>query len=428
MIRPACNVVYGLAVVLETGLFNENEAGTSETQSLDRAIDLMKAVLFAHESNRSWGYTWQSALCAGLLGHGGWMLWDNLDADTQRRLAAVIEYEANRFLKYKVPYWTGRDDDGDTKAEENAWNSMVLDVAIAMMPSHPHVRGWKEKCSELVVSAYSLKTDLQNTSVLDGKPVKDWLNGYNLRDDGAAINHGPGFVHPDYMACITFQLRAYLTQSLAGQLIPEAADFNVDFMYRTFVTKPWDSPPYDKPGGTIYVPGKPGLYYPKGTDWSRLYFQLYYFFDAFAHTFRRDQGLPHPAADWMRIRAKRMLEMQARHADGHTWAQGEFDAAAGREQIATRYFADVFLLQWLSAQNQISKRGNWLSADDSADAGTPGDSGMAAEPSVEFGGCQCVFSRRTDGAGWFLGVLSAWVIQRVAAGCRSARRRRRVSA
>jgi hypothetical protein len=127
-----------------------------------------------------------------------------------------------RASRLPVPYWTGRPDDGDTKAEENSWNSMILQVAIAMMPAHSHAARWKEKCSELMVSAYSLKKDLENPLVLDGKPVKAWLKGYNVREDGAVINHGRGFVHPDYMVCITLQLRGYLTQSLAGRPVPVA--------------------------------------------------------------------------------------------------------------------------------------------------------------------------------------------------------------
>ena len=107
-----------------------------------------------------------------------------------------------------------------------------------------------------MVSAYAAKQDWEsNDTVIDGKPVKDWLNGYNLRDDGAVVNHN--LIHCDYMACIMLNLRAYLTQPLAGQPVSQAARFNANRVYRALVTQDWPSPPYEPPGGTMYIPARP---------------------------------------------------------------------------------------------------------------------------------------------------------------------------
>jgi hypothetical protein len=131
------------------------------------------------------------------------MLWEDLDAEAKHMLVAIVEAEANRFIApgYRVPYWADREKviyPGDTKAEDNAWNCMILHVAVAMMPEHPNVQRWRWAGSELMVSAFSLKKDMEaNKTVLDGKAVKDWLKGYNVREDGAVINHA--IVHPDYM-------------------------------------------------------------------------------------------------------------------------------------------------------------------------------------------------------------------------------------
>jgi hypothetical protein len=99
---------------------------------------------------------WQSALWATTLCQAGWLLWDQLDPPSRRLIAEIAQFEADRFLVpgYRVPYWNGKG--GDTKAEENAWNSMVLQVAAAMMPRHAHAPGWRRVCSELMVSAYLL--------------------------------------------------------------------------------------------------------------------------------------------------------------------------------------------------------------------------------------------------------------------------------
>ena len=56
-------------------------------------------------------------------------------------MARMVEHEADAFIDRTVPYWADRQGKivtpGDTKAEENAWNSMLLASAQAMMPRHP---------------------------------------------------------------------------------------------------------------------------------------------------------------------------------------------------------------------------------------------------------------------------------------------------
>ncbi len=358
IIRPACSVAFAVAVLLKTGIFDENSVGLSREEALRRTIRLISACAAAH-NGKSWKYPWQSASWAARLGHASWMLWDDLDPETRQKAAAIVEFEANRFVRprYHPPYWNGRG--GDTKAEENAWNSTILHVAVAMMPRHPNCLKWRRACTELMVSAYSLEKDMEdNKTVVDGRSVKDWLRGYNVRADGAVINHSR--VHCDYMCCITLNLRSFIVQSLAGQPVSEAADFNADLIYRTLVTTQWPSPPYKKPGGVMYVPGKAEVYYPTGTDWSHYRFAIFYQLDVHAHLLGFDKDLPHRASSWMRIRARRILNMQSRHEDGRMFAKREFDRFAPREQSVGATFASAFLLHWLHSQNAISRKANWL--------------------------------------------------------------------
>ena len=102
---------------------------------------------------------------------------------------------------------------------------MILHLAVAMFPDHPHSRRWREVGSELMVSSYARRQDMDDDkTVIDGRTVKDWLRGYNVRDDGAVINHG--ILHPDYSTSITSVTRAYLTLPLVRKQVPESADFN----------------------------------------------------------------------------------------------------------------------------------------------------------------------------------------------------------
>ncbi len=135
------------------------------------------------------------------------MLWDDLDADARTQLARVVTSEADRFIApdYRVPYWKTVDGKenfpGDTKAEENAWNAMELQLACAMLPTHPRASAWRRACSELMISAFANQEDARsNESLVDGQSVKSWLRGFNLREDGAVVNHG--IVHPDYTSTI----------------------------------------------------------------------------------------------------------------------------------------------------------------------------------------------------------------------------------
>ncbi len=357
VIRPANSVSYAMAVALKTRIFDEGAVGVSRQEVLDRTVRLLKASAAAH-NRASWKYPWQSALWAATLGQAGWMLWDDLDAPAQCQVAEIVEFEANRFLApgYQVPYWSGQG--GDTKAEENAWNSMILNLACAMMPEHPHVGTWKTVCSELMVSAYALEKDLRNVSVLDGKPVKEWLGGYNVREDGMVINHG--FPHPDYMTCVSLNLWAFPVQSLAGCPVSETADFRAETVYRTLVTKQWPSPPHEKPGGTIYVPGRAEVYYPDGTDWFAGRVPVYYRLDVSAHILGWGRQLPHPPEYWMRLRAERILQRQSQRPDGRLYAEGEFPRFPAREQMTAFLLASAFLLHWLAAHKQISPKTNWL--------------------------------------------------------------------
>jgi len=234
---------------------------------------------------------------------------------------------------------------------------MTLQVACAMMPGHPHVRQWKDVCSELMLSAYAMEEDVQSEAVVDGRRVKDRICGYNARYDATVVNHKR--IHPDYSACICFKLRSYVVQPLAGHPVPEAAAFRAPSLYGAFLTRQWPSPPYEKPGGTIYVPGQPEIYYPQGTDWYAQRLAAFYQMDVFAHVLGWDKDLPHPASHWMRLRADKMLKHQLRHPDRRRYAPGEFRTFPGCEQMFFRLLAECFTLQWLDAHGAI-REGNWL--------------------------------------------------------------------
>ncbi len=360
-VRPVASVAVALAIALATGVYDGQQAGLQAEEARLRLLKLIRGLAAVHKANagpQGWGDHWQSAHWAAQTAQSAWLTWEHLDASTRRQVVAMVTHEADRFIQpgYQVPYWNGQG--GDTKAEENAWNAMVHQVTVAMMPKHPRAAAWKRIASELMVSAFATQADWEsNTTLIDGRPVRQWLKGYNIRDDGALVNHN--LIHCDYMTCITMNLRAYLLASLAGQMVPESARFNAHKPYAALVAQKWPSPPYQPPGGTMYIPGRAEVYYPQGTDWSRYRFDIFYHVDVWADALGLDRELPHKAAEWLPIREQRLSQMQARHNDGRLFAPDEFKKYPGAEQMAAWIFADAFLVNWLSDHQALSKEGNW---------------------------------------------------------------------
>ncbi|MFP6895961.1 MAG: hypothetical protein VCA38_05120, partial [Roseibacillus sp.] len=360
IIRPATSACLGLAIVLKTGLFKEESVGVSEEILLQRLAKLIGGLATQHTVNGgTWGHHWQSSLWCAQLSRAAWLIWEQLDRETRTKLCRIIVSEAERHLRdnHALQYWNGKG--GDSKAEEHSWDSMILQQAVVMMPGHKRVRRWKEACSKLMISAHSRKSDISRTDLaLDGKTPRDWLEGYNLMEDGTLKNHDR--IHNDYMVAMGhLQMQGFLACSLAGTAVPETTDFNFAVIYRALVIRKFSSPPYKPPGGTMYIPGVPHNYYPEGTDWSTFDFCQFLLMDTYAHVLQYDRTLPHKAVDWMTVRAEAILRMQSRHSDGHLYAPGEYDNYRGAEQMALWHLGDTYLIQWLADQNKLSAKGNW---------------------------------------------------------------------
>jgi hypothetical protein len=169
------------------------------------------------------------------------MLWGALDDEAKEMVCRVVEYEADRHLRkgYQIPYWNGKG--GDSKAEENSWEAMVLQLAVVMMPEHPNSPRWKAVCSELMIGAYARKSDMSHTGPkLDGKFPREWLRGFNIREDGIVINHDR--IHNDYMSAIAhLQMQGFLVCSLAEVPVPETTDFNFEVLYRALMARKFES-------------------------------------------------------------------------------------------------------------------------------------------------------------------------------------------
>jgi len=357
-IRAGCSEAFALAVALKTQVYDEVKSGVTKEKAVAITVRLITSQAFRHKVNsaRGWGDHWQSALWAAYTGAAGWMMWQELSEKNQEYLRRMVAYEANRFMTYKVPYL--RDVDGkllgskdDSKSEENSWNAMILQVACAMMPSHPNFSVWMNKNIELLLSANARPQDVNSEEIFHGKKLKDILNGSNYNTDGTVTNHGR--IHPDYMACTAHSIFNALMFGLALQPIPKAALFNCDQIYKTMVEHEFTSPPFQKPGGSIYRLNSDEIYYPQVNDWGtnrKMHFAL---MDCQMNAFNLDTGLTYNGKYWEKYHAQGVFDMQERSKDKRTYIKPKEDTYKGREAWVAVHVAQAYLTKWLIAQKKM---------------------------------------------------------------------------
>jgi len=361
-IREPAEGSWFVSIALATSAYDPAVIGRSEAATRALQVKLIKSLTALHISNGGtyWGHCWQCPLWAANTGFAAWLVWQDLDTAAQTQVARMVESEANRF-NTNPPYCN--DCTGDTKAEENAWNAMVMTVAVAMMPNHANAGWWKQRASQWMLSSYARESDLRANRLVDGKLPSDWLSGWNAREPGYVYNHD--IMHPDYMACINMNLYTLLFQSLAGQVVPQAGMYSFGVVYSCFVDYAFTAPPFAAPGGTIYLPGKAKVYYPNGTDWSIYSIDRFMELDVFASILPGvGDNVSIPAPEWARIRSDTLTMRQSRFTTGQQYAPGEWDRNGQApwklaEILGATMFGSSYLIQWLKVQDGIMPIGNW---------------------------------------------------------------------
>lgn len=172
---------------------------------------------------KQWGNSWQSAMWAANMGFAAWILWDDLDAGLRKSVEQAVVYEANRFLKGKPPgnRW------GDTKAEENGWDQICISLAANMFREHPNAARWEQKSIEYMMNTVSVPQDAKDETIVDGRPVKDWVSTANYHPDFTLENHG--FFHPSYAMVSPAEVgQGAIFYAFARRPIPQAAGHNLN--------------------------------------------------------------------------------------------------------------------------------------------------------------------------------------------------------
>jgi len=355
-VRGSGSQALGIATLIKLGLYDADYIGVSEQTALDICLKITRSIAYCHKVNSTngWGGGWQDDWWAAIAGKTAWLTWEHYAAGDQELIRKMVEWEANRRMIYTVPYYRKKDGTivtpGDTKAEENAWNTTVLFLACAMMPNHENYDKWYIKGIELAISAYAHPKDVERETVINGKPLKEWLNGSNTEDNYMVINHNR--VHPEYTCRTGLNLLNAAVLTLGGKPTPEGIFFNGDNIYRAITEVEFASPPYDAPGGTCYKPGIAEIYFPQGSDWgTNRYFTLGPW-DAMNHAYGLDAGLAYDGAYWEKLHSGKVKELQDRFDDGHLFANAE-ESSEGTEQIVAYEAILAIWAKWAVLQKEF---------------------------------------------------------------------------
>jgi hypothetical protein len=169
-----------------------------------------------------WGRVWQSSWWSAKLGLAAHLAWDKLDELSRVLARTVLADEANHLLT-RTPT-TGLT--WDTKAEENAWDTEALAVALLLMPGHENAARWREQLNAFAMNTLSRAVDQESAEVVEGKAVRDWNCSVNLFHDFTLENHGS--CHFCYVASPLVSLTvARLAHQLANTAPPTTLLHNV---------------------------------------------------------------------------------------------------------------------------------------------------------------------------------------------------------
>lgn len=186
-IRGSC----GVAVAYATLVYADPDAPET-VRRLDRLRQALEYAAQTHvtgpylcRDGRRWGRGWQTALWAGSMGLASLLVQDRLPSNTVAMVQRVVADECN--YRAAIPPASGYI--GDTKSEENGWNSNILTLGAAWLSGHSNAPAWLEAAKRYLVNTYTVADSA-------GDPLAPWITTTTLYPSYALENHG--FFHPTY--------------------------------------------------------------------------------------------------------------------------------------------------------------------------------------------------------------------------------------
>jgi hypothetical protein len=299
--RGAGNVAFAYATLLTELPDQAGFGGVARAVMLDHTVQSIR-----HEALTSklagvgdgWGGgTWQASLETYGWGWAAHLLWQHLDEQTRDAVERVVVGEADILITKPIATAT----EGNTGAEDNAWNAPTPVLANVMFPDHPNRPQWAEAAIKLAVNASSTAADEQSGELLDGRPLRDWIASVNLQPDLTMENHG--FFNPIYQQVAPLLIGdAAALYSSAGRAVPEGFSWRVEEIWTRVLAQ--------------LAADDGDLVMPAGQDWTSKDYQHLAYLTVLATRFRRADAS---------VAESRALQLVARrqgtHANGSILGQ-----------------------------------------------------------------------------------------------------------
>jgi len=180
-----------------------------------------KSLIFAYSTHKAnklkacsagdyWGstssadYVWESSLWSMSVAYSAYFQYDSLTTAQKQYVYNLVKAESNYELTRNIP--TGYA--GDTKSEENGWETNILACALGLYPNDALASQWYDRLRSFAINCYSHINDATDASVIDpdynNKTVKDLYLGKNLYDDYTLQNHN--YFHTSYQNVVMQEL------------------------------------------------------------------------------------------------------------------------------------------------------------------------------------------------------------------------------
>ena len=149
-------------------------------------------------------YVWESSLWSMSVAYSAYFQYDSLTTAQKQYVSKLVKAECNYELTRTIP--TGYS--GDTKAEENGWETNILACALGLYPNDALASQWYDRLRAFAINSYSQINDATDASVIDpdynNRTVKDLYIGKNLFDDYTLQNHN--YFHTSYQNVVMQEL------------------------------------------------------------------------------------------------------------------------------------------------------------------------------------------------------------------------------
>lgn len=225
-IRGTCNITLAYAV-LATACPDDPQT----PHRLKRIETALRYATMTHVSGpqaalavdgKKWGHKdddprsgWQTNLWTSSLALAAFLTRDKLPPDLVADCKRVLIDESD----YRAGIEPTSGQKGNTRAEENGWNSNAVALAAAWLSDHPHQKNWQDAARDYLVNTYTSPADKHG-------PLAQWVTTVNIYPSYMLENHG--FYHCSYHAVSGMSMGdAYLMAKLANpniarQLLPFA--------------------------------------------------------------------------------------------------------------------------------------------------------------------------------------------------------------